>query len=226
MKWLLPLFGLAAATYILSRVLAKRYASPFTTPVFFSTTLVIVVLLVLGMHFDEYEAAKNVIVWFLGPATLGLAVPLYKNRGTLVRHALPAFVGLVMGSLSTLLAVVILARVFALSENIIASISIKSVTAPIAIDLATIIDVNPALTTVFVIATGMIGAMFGPWLMNIAGISDPLARGLALGTISHGQGMAQAVIEGELQGAAAGIAMGLAGVFTSCLAPVLVPFLI
>jgi putative effector of murein hydrolase len=103
---------------------------------------------------------------------------------------------------------------------------IKSVTAPIAIELATIIDANPTLTTVFVIATGMIGAMFGPWLMNIAGISDPLARGLALGTTSHGQGTAQAVIEGELQGAAAGIAMGLAAVFTSCLAPVLVPFLI
>jgi len=63
-------------------------------------------------------------------------------------------------------------------------------------------------------ATGMIGAMFGPWLMNIAGIYDPLARGLALGTISDGQGTAQAMLEGELQGAAAGIAMGFAAVST------------
>jgi putative effector of murein hydrolase len=228
MKWLLILvgIGLTVATYILSRALAKRYASPFTTPVFFSTALVILVLLVLGMRFDDYEPAKNIMVWLLGPATVGLAVPLYKNRGTLVSHALPAFIGLIMGSLSTFLAAIILAKVFALSENILASISIKSVTAPIAIELATIIDGNPPLTAVFVIATGMIGAMFGPGLMNIFGIYDPLARGLALGAISHGQGTAQAVIEGELQGAAAGIAMGLAAVFTSCVAPFLVPFLV
>jgi putative effector of murein hydrolase len=227
MKWLLILFGsgLTIAMYILSRALAKRYASPFTTPVFFSTTVVIVVLRVLGLRFDDYEPAKNILVWLLGPATVGLAVPLYKNRRTLVHYALPACVGLVVGSLSTLVAAVILAKGFALSEHILASISIKSVTAPIAIELAAIINANPTLTTVFVIATGMIGAMFGPWLMNIAGIYDPLARGLALGTIAHGQGTAQAVIEGELQGAAAGIAMGLAAVFTSGIAPVLVPYL-
>jgi predicted murein hydrolase (TIGR00659 family) len=227
MNWLLIVFGigLTCATYLLSRALAKRYTSPFTTPVFFSTTVVILVLWLLGMRFDDYEPAKNIMVWLLSPATVGVAAPLYKNQRTLLRHALPASVGLIVGSLSTLLTAVILAKVFALSANILASISIKSVTAPIAIELATIIDGNPTLTAVFVIATGMIGAMFGPWLMNISGIHDPLARGLALGTISHGQGTAQAVIEGELQGAAAGIAMGLAAVFTSCIAPLLVPFL-
>jgi predicted murein hydrolase (TIGR00659 family) len=227
MKSLLILFDIAltVALYSVSRALAKRYASPFTTPVFFSTTLVILVLRTLGLRFEDYEPAKNIMVWLLGPATVSLAVPLYKNRHTLVRHAFPACVGLVVGSLSTLVAAAILAKVFALSDNLRASISIKSVTAPIAIELATIIHGNPTLTAVFVIATGMIGAMFGPWLMTMCGIRDPLARGLALGTIAHGQGTAQAVCEGELQGAAAGIAMGLAAVFTSCIAPFLVPLL-
>jgi predicted murein hydrolase (TIGR00659 family) len=227
MQWLLILFGigLTVTTYILSRALAKRYASPFTTPVFFSTTLVMLMLWVLGLRFEDYEPAKNLLVWVLGPATVGLAVPLYKNRRTLARHAVPALVGLGVGSLSTLLAAGILAKVFALSDTLRASLSIKSVTAPIALELATIINGNPTLTAVCVIATGMLGAMFGPWLMTRSGISDPLARGLALGTIAHGQGTAQAVLEGELQGAAAGIAMGLAAVFTSCIAPLLVPFL-
>jgi putative effector of murein hydrolase len=97
---------------------------------------------------------------------------------------------------------------------------------PIAIELVPVINGNPTLTAVCVIATGMIGAMLGPLLMKIVGIYDPLARGLAHGTISHGQGIARAVIEGELQGAAAGIAMSLAAVFTSCIAPFLVPFLV
>jgi predicted murein hydrolase (TIGR00659 family) len=227
MKWLLMLvgLGLTVATYLLSRALAKRYTSPFMTPVFFSTTVVLLVLWGLGLRFEDYEPAKNLLGWFLGPATVGLAVPLYKNRRTLGRHAVPACVGLVVGSLATVVAAVCLAKGFALSATIVASISLKSVTAPIAIELAPILGGHPTLTAVCVIATGMIGAMFGPWLMTMCGIDDPLARGLALGTIAHGQGTAQAVIEGELQGAAAGIAMGLTAVFTSGLAPVLVPCL-
>jgi len=78
---------------------------------------------------------------------------------------------------------------------------------------------NLTLAAAFVIATGMIGTMLGPWLMDRAGIHHPLARGLALGTISHGQGTAQAVSEGEKQGAIAGIAMGVSAVLTSVALP-------
>jgi putative effector of murein hydrolase len=211
--------------YLLSRALARRYPSPLTTPVFFSTALIIAVLAPSGVSVADYEPAKRVMVCLLGPATVGLAVPLYKNRHTLLRNTLPALVGLGVGSLATLGAAVVIARLLGLPEVIRASISIKSVTTPIAVELAPIVHGNPTLTAAFVIATGMIGTMLGPWLMNLVGIHDPLSRGLALGTISHGQGTAQAVTEGELQGAAAGIAMGLAAVFTSCIAPFLVPIL-
>jgi putative effector of murein hydrolase len=103
--------------------------------------------------------------------------------------------------------------------------SIKSVTAPIAVELASLVRADPALTAAFVIATGMTSAMLGPWLMDVLRIRAPLARGLALGTIAHGQGTAQAIIEGELQGAVAGVAMGLAAVFTSVVAPPLLQHL-
>jgi putative effector of murein hydrolase len=118
-----------------------------------------------------------------------------------------------------------LARALALSPTVTASISVKSVTAPIAIELASLVNGNPTLTAAFVILTGMIGAMLGPWLMDRVGIRAPLARGLALGAISHGQGTAQAITEGQLQGAAAGVAMGVAAVLTALIAPVLVPLL-
>lgn len=225
--WLTGLLILATAgAYFLSRVVAKRFPSPFTTPVFFSTALVIGLLVATGTPIVDYEPAKEIMVFLLGPATVALAVPLYKNRRVLIAHALPALCALVVGSLSTLIAVVLLARLARLSALVSASLSIKSVTAPIAIELAPLIDGNATLTAAFVIATGMIGAMFGPWLMDRTGIGDPLARGLALGTISHGQGTAQAVLEGELQGAAAGIAMGLAAVLTAMVAPMLVPWLV
>lgn len=217
--------GVTLSAYLLSRRLARHYPSPLTTPVFFSAVLIILVLAQSGVGAADYEPAKRIMVFLLGPATVSLAVPLYKNRQTLLRNTLPALLGLGVGSLATLGVALVLARLLGLPEVMRASISIKSVTAPIAVELAPIIHGSPTLTVAFVIATGMIGTMLGPWLMNATGIHDPLSRGLALGTISHGQGTAQAVSEGELQGAAAGIAMGLAAVFTSCIAPFVVPML-
>jgi putative effector of murein hydrolase len=211
--------------YVLSRVVARRYPSPLTTPVFFSTVLIVLVLSQAAIGVADYEPAKQIMVFLLGPATVSLAVPLYKSRRTLLANTVPALAGLVVGSLTTLATAVILARVLGLSDVIRASIGLKSVTAPIAIELAPIVHGNPALAAAFVIATGMIGAMVGPWIMTAAGIRDPVARGLALGTISHGQGTAQATLEGELTGAAAGIAMGLAAIFVSATAPLLVPLL-
>lgn len=95
-------------------------------------------------------------------------------------------------------------------------------TAPIAIELATILKGDPALAAAFVIATGMIGTMLGPWLLTRLGIVHPIARGLALGTISHGQGTAQALTEGSLQGAIAGIAMGGSAIATSFVLPFII----
>ena len=228
MRLLLPLSGIAvtALAYALSRVAGRRYPSPLTSPVFFSTPLVIAVVLLSGMHLSDYRPAKDIIVSLLGPATVALAVPLYKNRKTLLGNLLPASIGLALGSLSTLVIAAVVARLFDLSQVIRASLSIKSVTAPVAIELAPMINGDSTLAAAFVIATGIIGAMLGPWLMDKAGIHAPLARGLALGTISHGQGTAQAVIEGEVQGAAAGIAMVLAAILASFFAPILVPALL
>jgi putative effector of murein hydrolase len=228
MKPLLTAFGIAVtlAAYALSRVVASRYRSPLTTPVFFSTPIVIGALLLSGLTVEDYRPAKDVMVFLLGPATVALAIPLYDNRRTLLSNGIAAVAGLITGSLTTLVAALLLAKLFALPQIVRASIGVKSVTAPIAVELARIVHGDATLVAGFVIATGLIGAMLGPWLMDRSGIRSPLARGLALGTISHGQGTAQAVSEGELQGAAAGIAMGLAAVLTSLVAPVVVPLLL
>jgi putative effector of murein hydrolase len=109
----------------------------------------------------------------------------------------------------------LLARELRFSPNLIASLSIKSATTPIAVEIAKVVQVTPALTAIFVVATGVIGAALGPWLMDRIGITHPVARGLALGTISHGIGAAQAASESELAGAAAGVGMGLGAVSTA-----------
>ena len=227
MRLLLALSGIGVTVlaYALSRFVGKRYPSPLTSPVFFSTPLVIAVVLLSGMQLGDYRPAKDIIVSLLGPATVALAVPLYKNRQALLDNLLPVSIGLALGSLSTLVIAAVIARLFDLPQVIRASVSIKSVTAPVAIELAPIVNGDSTLAAAFVIATGIIGAMLGPWLMDKVGIHASLARGLALGTISHGQGTAQAVIEGELQGAAAGIAMVLGAILVSIVGPIVVPIL-
>lgn len=216
--------AITVGAYLLSNIAGRRFPSPFTTPVFFSTTLIIIFLLLFNINYDDYTIAKDMMTFLLGPATVALAVPLYKNREIIKKNSVPALSGLVLGTLSTIISAVILAKVLKLSNEIIASVSVKSVTVPVAIEVSTIIGGDPALTAAFVVATGIFGTALGPWLMDVTKISHPLSRGLALGTISHGQGTAQAAVEGELQGAIAGVAMGLAAITTSLIAPMIVPF--
>src|SRR5580700_1462768 len=218
--------SLTVGAYALSLRARKYYASPLTTPVLFSTVIVIAVLLATGISFEDYGPAKRLITALLGPATVALALPLYRNRQVFFRNLLPAAFGLIAGSLGTMIVAALIARAFALAPDIVSSIAIKSATVPIAVEIARLIQANPALTAIFVVVTGMIGAAFGPWLLDRARITHPLSRGLALGTISHGQGTAQAATESEFAGAVAGVAMGLGAICTSLAAPYLIPLLV
>jgi predicted murein hydrolase (TIGR00659 family) len=209
--------------YALSLLARRRYPSPLTTPVLFSTIIIIPVLLAAGISFNEYQPAKAIMTSLLGPATVALAIPLYKNRQAFFRNLVPAGIGLLAGALGTMITAGLIARLFRFGPELISSIAIKSTTVPIAVEIAKIVHGNPTLTAIFVVITGMIGASFGPWLMDRLGITHPVSRGLALGTISHGQGTAQAATESELSGAVAGVAMGLGAVCTSLAAPWIVP---
>jgi putative effector of murein hydrolase len=98
------LVAITVGAYALSRAAARWRRSALTTPVFFSTALIILALALTGTSIQDYRAAKDVIVLLLGPATVALAVPLYRTRDTLVRSAMPMVAGLAVGSISTLLA--------------------------------------------------------------------------------------------------------------------------
>jgi predicted murein hydrolase (TIGR00659 family) len=221
-------FGIAVTVvaYSLSLSARKRHPSPLTTPVLFSTSIIIMVLLATGISFADYQPAKNIMTFLLGPATVALAIPLYKNRQTFFRNLVPAGAGLLAGSLGTMIAAGLIARKFGFIPELVSSITIKSATVPIAVEVAKIVHGNPTLTAALVVITGMIGASFGPWLMDRLAITNPISRGLALGTISHGQGTAQAATESELSGAIAAVAMGLGAVCTSLAAPWIVPVLL
>lgn len=209
--------------YILARKASGKYPSPLTSPVFLSTVIVITVLLVLNIPYKKYEPASDIMTYFLGPATVALAVPLYRQRKVIKANLVPALSGLLAGTVSTILSAVFIAHLLNLSKVILVSLTIKSITIPVASEVAKIIGADSILVAAFVMITGMLGAMIGPWLMNALKIEEPFSRGLAIGTIAHGIGTAEAVREGELQGAVSGAAMGMAAILTSLFLPVILP---
>lgn len=221
----LGLVAITVAAYLIALEVRRRWNSPLANPVLISTPIVIGYLTLAHLTTTDYAPVKTLITALLGPATVALAVPLYRNRTLFIANLTTASVGLVAGSLVTMVACGSLARIFALSPTLVASLSIKSATAPIAIEIAKIVHGDPAMTAVFVVSTGIMGAVGGPWLMDRLGVANPLARGLALGTVSHGIGTAAAAAENEFSGAMGGIAMGFGALVTASIAPIVVPLL-
>lgn len=217
---------LTITVYIFTRRFGRRYSSPLTSPVFFSTIIIIILLVGSHITYYEYIPAKKIMTYLLGPATVALAVPIYKNRNLFAKYFVAACVGLLIGTFTTILSAIVIAKCFYLSKMLLLPLTIKSVTVPVATEIGKIIKGNISLIAAFVIITGMIGAMFGPKLLNLFKIDHPFARGLSIGTIAHGIGTAEAVKEGEIQGAVAGAAMGIAALLISFIIPYIIPYLL
>ncbi|WP_367590400.1 LrgB family protein [Heyndrickxia ginsengihumi] len=180
---------------------------------------IILILLVSHISYQNYQIAKDIMSYFLGPATVALAIPLYKNRTMMLKYLTPILFGMIVGSTVTISSAVILAKLLHLSQHVLAALTIKSITVPVASEVAKNIGANQVLVAGFVMITGMFGAMFGLKLLSLLNIHHPISRGLALGTISHGIGTGEAVKEGEIQGAISGVAMAFTAVLTSFIIP-------
>ncbi|MBJ6752108.1 LrgB family protein [Geomonas anaerohicana] len=209
--------------YLATRKLFLTYRHPLLNPVFLSTVAIITMLKGTGLGLDDYRPAKEVMTYLLGPATVALALPLYHNRMVLREHMLPVMAGVMAGSLATMAAALGAGRLLQLDTTVLTSLGPKSVTVPIAVEISRLAGGDASLTAAFVVATGMIGSIMGPSLLSLCRVQSPVARGLALGTVSHGQGTAVALLESETAGAMGGVAMAIAAVFTALVAPYYLP---
>lgn len=212
------------AAYALARRLYLRSGQqPFLYPAVVATMLLIPMLLVLRRTADDYLPAKTLLTWPLGPATAALALPVYAHRPQLRSALLPLFFGVVAGSLATIFSMLGVATLFGVSTPVLESLAPKSVTTAIAVELSRIQGGDPSLTAAVVVLTGMLGATFGPALLSWARVRVPIARGIALGTISMAMGTAMAQQEDEASGAVATISLVTAAVVTAALLPFALP---
>lgn len=212
--------------YMLSRWLYLRFNHPLINVVLLSTILIISILTLCEIPYEAYIPGKEIMTFLLGPATVALAVPLYRQRALLKQYGTAILWGVGLGTFISMGTAILIAYFGGLSKVVIISIAPKSATIPFAVEVARMAGGDPALAAAFVVATGTFGSVLGLSILNWFGITHPIARGLAMGTVAHGQGTAMALMEGERPGAMAGVAMALAGIFTSVLAPVFIAFVL
>ncbi len=221
MSTALALAGTLAA-YRLALGLAARLGRPaLLNPVLLAVVLVGGTLLLTGTDYDDYFAAAQPLHVLLGPATVALAVPLFRQRARVRSALLPLLAGLAVGVVGAVATALAVPRLLGAPEVLVLSLAPKSATTPVAIALADDAGGSPGLTAALVILTGIGVAVAGPPLLDLLRVRDPAARGFAMGVAGHGIGTARALQEGEQQGAFAGLGIGLGALGTSVVLPLL-----
>jgi predicted murein hydrolase (TIGR00659 family) len=198
---------------------------PLVNPVMIAIVLVALVLTATGTPYGTYFAGAQFVRFLLGPATVAIAVPLFRNWAIVRRNLLPMLAALAAGSVVAVASALAIAAAFGVPRPVLIALAPKSVTAGIAMGISEALGGEPALTAVLVITTGILGAVIVTPLMNALGIRDYAARGFAAGLASHGIGTARAFTVNPLAGTFAGIAMGLNALLTALLVPLAIRWL-
>jgi predicted murein hydrolase (TIGR00659 family) len=223
-----PLFGvgITLAVFQLAFAAYEKTRWVFLQPVLVSMTMIVGILLLCGIDYDEYRISAQWLTLLLGPATVALAVPLYLNLRRIRELFAPIVITLLVAGVFATALGMALAWLFGADRMILMTLAPKSVTSPIAMLVAEQIGGVVALAAVFVMITGVLGAILGPELLRRFGVQHPAARGIALGLTAHAVGTAQALQDSDECGAFAALAMSLMGVMTAVLLPLVVALLL
>lgn len=201
-----------------------KAVSKLGRPLYLNTVLITILticLLLLGLDipFEQYYQGTQSIDLLLGPATVALAIPLYKHLNYILRNFALLFAAICIGSITAVLSALTLAAWSELPHQTIMSVAPKSVTTPIAMALSEMIGGNASLTAVSVILTGIIGTVIAAPLFKLLQVKDEKSQGLALGVACHGIGTAYALTLSETTGAFAALAMASNGIITAVILP-------
>ncbi len=199
--------------------------SQLLNPVLTAVLVLVIVLKLSGTNYQTYFRGAQFIHFLLGPATVALAIPLYREIAVIRKTFVPIIVSLFAGSLAAILSAVGIARLLGGERVLLLTLSPKSVTTPIAMGISEQIGGLPALTAVAVVLTGITGVVIGDLVLNRMKVHDETARGMAFGIASHGIGTAHAMHKSRVTGAFSALAMALNGLLTALLLPLLVSLL-
>lgn len=211
-----PLFGivLSILAFEIGLYINKKLKSPIFNPLLIAIALIILFLSIFHIPLESFNVGGSMISMFLAPATAVLAISIYNQFDILKKNFLPIMAGAFVGSLVSMGSVFFLSKMFGLDSVLTASLIPKSVTTPIAIEIASQLNGLVPVTVASVIITGILGSILAPVLIKIFKVKDPMAAGLAIGTCSHAVGTSKAIELGEVEGSMSGVAICIAGIMT------------
>lgn len=219
----LPLFCLllTVGAFQIGLWCQKKTGSILFNPILVGAALVGAVLLLLDIDLAAYQNSTSAISWLLTPATVCFAVPLYRQMKVLKKSLPAVIVGVTAGTAVSLLTILLLCILWQLERPLSVSLLPKSITTAMGMVLAEQNGGIPALTSVAILITGILGNLAGPFLCKILKLSDPISQGVAYGTASHIIGTSKASQIDPLAGAVSSLSLVVAGILTALLFPLL-----
>ena len=211
--------------YWSAKRLQARTGWLFLNPILVSMIAIIALLKASGMPYEKYAEGANAIDFWLKPAIVALAVPLYLQLTTIRKQLMPIIISQLAGCVVGVVSVVLVAKWMGASDAVIISLAPKSVTTPIAMEVTGQLGGIPSLTAAIVICVGLFGAIFGVRILQVGRVKSPIARGISLGTAAHAIGTSRASEFGHIYGAYASLGLILNGVLTALLAPLILKWM-
>lgn len=211
---------LSLISYLIGSALKKKFKIGILNPLLVSIVVTIVVLAVCRVDYATYNEGAKYLSWLLTPATVCLAIPLYEQWELLKNNAKAVLLGLTAGVLTSLGTVLVLAKLMGLSHEEYVTLLPKSITTAIGMGVSEELGGYVTITVAVIIVTGILGNMFGELICRIFRITEPISKGLALGSSAHAIGTAKAIEMGEVEGAMSSLAIAVSGIITVIFASV------
>lgn len=211
---------LSLISYLIGSALKKKFKIGILNPLLVSIVVTIVVLAVCRVDYATYNEGAKYLSWLLTPATVCLAIPLYEQWELLKNNAKAVLIGLTAGVLTSLGTVLVLAKLMGLSHEEYVTLLPKSITTAIGMGVSEELGGYVTITVAVIIVTGILGNMFGELICRIFRITEPISKGLALGSSAHAIGTAKAIEMGEVEGAMSSLAIAVSGIITVIFASV------
>lgn len=211
--------------YVSGMFLKNKFKTGLFNPLLVSIAATILVLTAAHIDYDSYNAGAKYLSWFLTPATVCLAIPLYEQLKFLKQNFKAVISGIAAGVLTSLLTILVLAVLMGLSHEEYVTLLPKSITTAIGMGVSEELGGYVTITVAVIVITGVLGNIFGEFICKIFKITEPVSKGLALGCSAHAIGTAKAIELGETEGAMSSLSIAVAGLLTVLGASVFANFL-
>ncbi len=203
---------ISIAGYIIGVFLNKKWS--FVNPLLTAIIFVILIIKIFNIDYETYNIGAEYISYLLTPATVCLAIPLYRQISVLKLHIKEVLIGILAGVIASMGSILLMSYLFGLTHEQYVTLLPKSITTAIGIGISDELGGIQTITIAVIIVTGILGNIISEWVLKLFRIKEPIAKGLAIGTASHAIGTSRAVKIGEIEGAMSSLSIAVAGLMT------------